>query len=242
MKLIQLNIWQGRLIGNIRRFLETTEQPDILCLQEVCHSPDGESYFFDNIEDIQKTCNYPHVFFSPTMDWKLNHLPIQFGNAILSRYPLTEQDTVFTYGAYKSDAFVSENTRNFQHAVVTNGDMKAHIINHHGFWFDGPKTGNVETMRQMNMIADYASKLDGGVIFTGDLNLLPESPSLARLNTEMTNLCLTHNIETTRNFTSFKQIQVCDYIFVNDKIKVDNFRVHDTVVSDHNMLELLFHA
>ncbi len=243
MKLIQLNIWQGRLIGNVLRFFEQNGHPDILCLQEACHSADGKSYFFDNIADIQKLCGYPYVFFSPTISWKLNQLKIDFGNAILSRYPLTEQDTVFTYGDYKTDAFISDaNIRNFQHAVVSDGKTFAHIINHHGFWFEGVKTGNAETARQMGMIADYIEKLDGGVIFTGDLNLLPESPSLDRLNNSMNNLCITRDVKTTRNFTSFKSIQVCDYIFVNDKIQVEDFKVHDDVVSDHNMLELSFTA
>lgn len=242
MKLIQLNIWQGRLILNVTRFLEQS-QPDILCLQEVCDSPDEKSYFFDNIAEIQEVMHYPHVFFSPTYGMNIGDVNFQFGNAILSRVPLDAVKTVFLNGAYlphaKRDGDVKD-LRNFQHGTVTKDGFKTHIINHHGHWTPGVKIGDAETMRQMDVIADYIKTLDGPVIFTGDLNLLPESPSLTRLNAEMTNLCITYDVKTTRNFTSYNLTQVCDYIFVNDQVKVDSFIVHDDVVSDHSMLELNF--
>lgn len=241
MKLHQLNIWQGRLIMNVNRFLEKS-MPDILCLQEMCSSPTGRSYMFDNLQDIQKKMDYPHVYFSPICDWGFAGQQIEFGNCILSRYPLQPVKTVFTWGEYRHNIDFSKNEErinNFQHAIVTKDGVSTHIINHHGFWFDGDKVGNAETDRQMGMIADYIKTLDGSVIFTGDLNLEPTSPSLARLNTEMENLCITHKVETTRNFTSFRPDQVCDYIFVRG-VKVKAFRAYDDVVSDHNLLELVF--
>jgi endonuclease/exonuclease/phosphatase family metal-dependent hydrolase len=225
---------------NVVRFLAQS-QPDILCLQEVAHSPEGESYFFDNIAEIQKEMDYPHVFLSPTFGMKLGALPIKSGNAILSRVPLEEIATVFTIGDYaevEKDG-LDNIGRNFQHALVRHDGKSTHIINHHGYWFPGAKTGNDETMRQMTMIADYIKKLEGPVIFAGDLNLLPESPSLQRLNTEMENLCITHKVKTTRNFTSYNAVQVCDYIFTRG-IRTNSFKVHDDVVSDHSMLELDF--
>lgn len=238
MKLYQLNIWQGRLILNVRRFFETHGAPDVLCLQEACSMPNSDEFSFNNIEELQKNFDLPHIHFAPVMDFRLGAQKVFFGNAILSRHKVEPVTTVFTHGTYKTDMqFLTEDkfTWNFQHATI-NG---THIVNHHGFWVPGVKTGNAETTRQMDMIADYIKTLQGPVIFTGDLNLLPESPSLARLNAEMTNLCVTNNIKTTRNFTSYNLTQVCDYIFVRD-VKVNGFKVHDDVVSDHALLELDF--
>lgn len=240
MKLIQLNIWQGRLILNALRFLEKA-QPDILCLQEACSSPHGRSGYFDNIQDIQKWFGYPHVVFAPTVDWTHSNLNIEFGNAILSRHPLTDVATVFTHGERRHnisfDKF-EERSHNFHHAILTQDGRETHIVNHHGWWFDGPKTGNAEATQKLDMVADYIEKLDGRVILTGDLNVTAKSPSLARLNTEMENLCLTHDVKTTRNFTAYEH-DVCDFIFTRG-IQVEHFTVHDDVVSDHSMLELNF--
>lgn len=241
MKLIQLNIWQGRLILNALRFFEKA-QPDILCLQEVCNSPQGRSGYFDNLQDIQKSFDYPYMIFAPTIDWMHSGLNIEGGNAILSRYPLEDIATVFTHGERKHnisfDAFEERNF-NFHHAVLNNDGKKTHLVNHHGWWFDGPKSGNTESTRKLNIVADYIQKLEGPVILTGDLNVSQDSPSLSRLNAEMENLCLTHNVKTTRNFVSYNPIDVCDFIFTRD-IDTESFIVHDEVVSDHSMLELNF--
>lgn len=242
MKLIQLNIWQGRLMLNVLRFLKDA-QPDILCLQEVCDSPEGRSSYYDNLQDIQKRMDYPYLCYAPTVDWMHGTLNVSFGNAVLSRYPIEQKAVVFTHGARAHNISFEkfgERNFNFQHVILTAPDGgRTHIVNHHGYWFDGPKTGNAESLQKMDKVADYIAALEGPVILTGDLNLSPDAPSLARLNREMENLCLTHKITTTRNFTSFNPVDVCDYIFVRG-VTAQSFRVHDDVISDHAALEMVF--
>lgn len=236
MKLIQLNIWYGRLILNAVRFLQQAP-PDILCLQEVLSNADIHGLGFNNLQKLQKDLGYDHVFYAPTVDFATAGTTTYFGNAILSKKPIEAVKTVFTYGSYRSNfTFKSgdEQPWNFQHGIIDG----THIINHHGFWFDGDKVGNDETQRQMDMVADYIAGLSGPVIYTGDLNLWPQAASLRRIQNSMRDLVAEYGFTTTRNFTSFKPVEICDYIFVNDQVTVKDFKVHDDVVSDHNMLEL----
>ena len=77
----------------------------------------------------------------------------------------------------------------------------------------------------------------------GDFNLLPDTESIQMLNKEMKNLIDIYKIKSTRpNFYDGldKGNIVCDYIFVNDKIKVNDFRVLESSSSDHLPLWLDF--
>jgi len=236
MRLIQLNLWYGRLIMNAVRFMQKAP-PDILCLQEVMSNPDCEGFNFNNLEKLKRDLGYAYDFYAPTVEFATGDTTTFFGNAILSRHPIEPVKTVFTYGAYRKDfSFKNRDALpwNFQHAVIGG----TNIINHHGFWFDGDKIGNSETERQMGMVADYIASLSGPVIFTGDLNLWPEAASLRPFQTTMRDLVAEYGFTTTRNFTSFKPVEICDYIFVNHQVTVNGFKVHDDVVSDHAMLEL----
>ena len=73
-------------------------------------------------------------------------------------------------------------------------------------------------------------------IVVGDFNLHPESESIQLLNKKLTNLIEKYNIKTTRP-TVKDGLDVGDsvdeYIFVNDKIKVNSFEVKQNKVSDH---------
>ena len=63
------------------------------------------------------------------------------------------------------------------------------------------------------------------------------------MSKRMINLIEKYNIESTRpKFDDGldKGNLVCDYIFVNNKVKVKNFRVIDTNISDHLPLILDF--
>ena len=77
----------------------------------------------------------------------------------------------------------------------------------------------------------------------GDFNLLVESESIKMFDSKMVNLIYKYKISSTRpNFDDGldKGNVVCDYIFVNDKVKVNDFKVLITDVSDHLPLILDF--
>lgn len=241
MKLIQLNIWQGRLMYGALRFLER-EQADILCLQEVTDAP-HKTHMFDVIQDIQSRFAYPHVFFSPFLNMELMGMKVPTGNGIFSRLPFQHTDLDCPHGpileTYRPDKGDFE-PNNIQIAQMDVGGVPLTLINTHGLLVKNDYQGDERTMHQMNMAADRAKNAPGGVIVTGDLNLRPEATSLARLNGELRNLCREHKTPTTRNAFAWKDDVVTDYIFVNEAVRVHSFHVAPDLISDHQALVLEF--
>ena len=241
LKLLQLNAWGGRLQPQIGDLLET-EKPDIVCLQEAISFGGEESGLFITIENIQKSYDLPFIAFGPAFSFSYMKATARFGNCILSRYPITKAEVIFTHLEHKDDFMWGEdsaNMRNFIHAVVDVDGQSCNILTHHGYHVPDHKNGNEETVKQTRIIADYISELTGPVILTGDFNLVPRSESIEQLNAILHNLALEHKLATTRTHLTYKT-EVCDYIFVNDEVKVKGFQALEKIVSDHQALTLNF--
>lgn len=74
---------------------------------------------------------------------------------------------------------------------------------------------------------------------TGDFNLEPHSESLELINNMLTNLPIKYGLKTTRTELTHKT-EVCDYIFVNDQVKVESFKALEDIASDHMALVTVF--
>ena len=69
MKLLQLNIWMGRLTWAASRFIEA-EKPDIICLQEAYQTDANVKFpdrMFDCLDIIKETSGLEYVYFSPVL-------------------------------------------------------------------------------------------------------------------------------------------------------------------------------
>lgn len=242
MKLLQLNVWGGRLERPLIKLIKDCN-PDILCLQEAIDIKGGKSAMFAATEEIQASIGAEHIFFSPVFSLGYMKRKADFGNCIISKFPIIDQHMMFTGKEYIADFDWLEhdpNMRNFQHATIKAKNGKpVHVLNHHGHHIDQHKNGDTETMRQCKLIADYINRLSGPVILAGDFNLAPDSESLGQINERLINLSAKAGLDTTRTSLTHK-MEVCDYIFVNDKIRVDRFEVLDEVASDHKALVLNF--
>lgn len=242
MKLIQANIWGGRLEKQVNKFLKD-QNADIICLQEVNDVPGGETSYFTSLDEIRTHTNSAYVFSSPVFNFKFMRRVGKFGNVILSKYPFLNTKTLFTRLQELNDFDFKEdddyNVHNLQHAEVMINNRLVHILNHHGHHVNQHKNGDSETMRQCRMIADYISKLKGPVILTGDFNLSPHSDSLKQINLLLTNLSIKYKLTTTRTPLTHKT-EVCDYIFVSKDVKVKSFNTSDEIISDHKPLILEF--
>lgn len=241
MKLLQLNAWAGRLEDQVEELIQS-ENPDIVCLQEVVNIDGGKAAFFITIDDIRKELGYDHSYYSPVYSMNFMRRRLAFGNGILSKFPIIDKDTTFTYLAENDNFDFLEddyNVRNLQHVVIRTEDGKLNVLNHHGFHVPRHKDGDDETLRQCKQIADYIKTLNGPVILAGDFNLSPHSPSLEQINEILTNLSIMADLKTTRTDLTHKS-EVCDYIFVSKDIRVKSFKASDKVVSDHMALILEF--
>lgn len=241
MKILQLNIWGGRLGKQIVDLLNR-ERADVVCLQEVIEVPGSESFLFENLDEIRHKADYAHCFFHPQFGYKLMNRRAKSGLAILSNIPFAETDAIFTRLAYVDDFDVLDtdyNVRSLQRATIPWNGTMLHVLNHHGHHIPDHKNGDDETMRQCGMIVDYIKKLDGPVVLCGDFNLAPESESLRQVNDVLVNLAKERGILTTRTPLTHKT-EVCDYIFTSPEIEIAEFQVLDDIASDHKALTVSF--
>lgn len=243
MKILQLNIWGGKLSRQIVDLLRR-EQPDVVCLQEVITIAGGESFFFEDLEEIQKHTGYEHAYHAPSHTFNLMKRKADWGNAILSRSPFLETADVYTYGEPIPDFDFLKDTdyntgRVLQHAIIETENGPLHILNHHGYHVHSHKNGDDETLRQCGLIADYVKGLEGRIVLCGDFNLLPDSSSIELINSFLVNHVIENKVLTTRTPLTHKT-EACDFIFTSPDIEVKSFQVLDDIVSDHKALTIDF--
>ncbi len=237
MKILQLNIWGGKLGKQIVDLIGR-EKPDVVCLQEAISLPYEGTLLFTQFADIQSETKFEHSYFSPAFGFTMMNHRADFGNAIMSHTPFTNTTTVFTRGDYNPTIDLVDgdyNMRNLQHVEMKRDGKSLHILNHHGHHIRQHKMGDTETLRQCEMIAEYITKLEGDVVLTGDFNLAPESESLGKLNAILTNHAMESGVTTTRTPLTHKT-EVCDYIFTSKGLSTSNFKVLPDLASDHAAL------
>lgn len=257
MKLLNLNVCIK--LDNNKEVIQLLKEDnyDIITLQEVMRKID------DNVFDKYKSSNiikeslcYKNSFFGPL--WvakchkKHNIITRDFGglteqgNEIISNHSIIESKNIFYHNTYsifeETSKFREEDHgRAFTKSILEVNGKSLQIINVHGIWNEN-KLGNEKTINQINKILSNVRN-DIPSIVTGDFNLLPESESIKIMESKMSNLITKYNILSTRptfNDGLDKGDIVCDYIFINDKIKVNDFRVLNRNVSDHLPLVLDF--
>lgn len=243
MKILQLNIWSGKLDKNIPSLLKR-EQAAVVCLQEVVNVEGGSSYFFLDLQEMISDTGYKYFFHTPSWSGKYMRREASWGNCILSNIPFKSTHSFYTYKEKINDFDFLEDTdynsgRTVQHVVVETGDQTVNILNHHGYHLPYHKNGDEETMRQCALIADYAKKLEGPVVLCGDFNLVADSPSLEQINSILVNHVKETGVISTRTPLTNKT-EACDFIFTSPDIAIKTFQVLDDIVSDHKALTIEF--
>ncbi|MDD2487592.1 MAG: endonuclease/exonuclease/phosphatase family protein [Candidatus Gracilibacteria bacterium] len=260
MKLIGLNI--GIKIDNNKAIADflIEENPDIICLQEVLRNF-NENVFesYKSQESLVKSIgkSYDYSFFGPL--WVADSFSkngelyrdfggkVEQGNEIISKFPISKAENKFFHRNYElfNDTTDWENTdhgRALQIVEFNIGGKRLQVLNLHGIW-TRDKMGDERTIKEFRYILESAKKNDIATIITGDFNLLPETESIKVLESEFKNLIKVYGIKSTR--PDFKDNldtgnNVVDYIFVNDKIRVNDFSVIRNNISDHLPLVLDF--
>lgn len=257
MKLLDLNV--GIKLDNTKQVLKfiQNENADICTFQEAMNAVDDSVYdIFKSKNDIIRLEEYQYNEFAPLFIaegiTKNNVVVRDFGgkaeqgSLIVSKYKIKEHYNQFYYNDYKYEydaTYFREKDwcRSIQNAILEIDGKEIQIINVHGIW-NKDKIGDERTINQSEFILSKIRK-DIPVIVVGDFNLLPNTESIKILNNELINLIEKYNIKSTRpNFDDGLDSGniVCDYIFVNDKVKVNDFKVINTDISDHLPLLLDF--
>lgn len=257
MKLLNLNICI-KLDNNDKVMDLIKEQnPDICTFQEVMNGTEESCFeMYQSKNKLVAMQDYPFSEFAPlfiakgvskdgviTRDFGGK---AEQGSLILSKYNITKHDNQFYYNEYRyeydaTDFREKDWCRSIQNAILDIQDKKIQIINVHGIW-NKDKIGDDRTIAQSEFILSQIRE-DIACIVLGDFNLLPNTKSIQMINRKMKNLIDIYSIKSTRptfNDGLDKGNIVCDYIFVNDKIKVNDFKVLQSNASDHLPLLLDF--
>ena len=238
MKILQLNVWTGRIEEALLDFLRSNDF-DVICMQEAVWSKAKQKELetlFATVDQIKEASGLEYE--SRSSNWGMRIFSedniMEQGNVILSRSKIVEERNVLVHNEYG----IIEDVRDFyehaytlQIAKLENGIT---IVNHHGYWKPTPM-GDETTVKVMRKVAEIVKKLDGPVAMCGDFNIIHEAPAMRELDF-LTDLTYKYGIDNTLSGLKFNGKVACDHILVNDGVIVEGFRVLDDKVSDHKAL------
>lgn len=237
MKILQINIWAGRMARGLVRYIEL-EQPDVICMQEVFNGdfevpcPDR---MFDILSRIKQASGLEHEYFSMRYSIDVTGSTVPYGNAILSRFPFesvrtiqTEHSVIEHMTAENSDPYIN----NLQVVTVEADQSVWTIANHHGHYKTDPN-GDEESVGAMQRVAEELQGIDGPLVLCGDLNVWPESPVMRVFDGWLDDIVVHSGAKTTISHINVDRDVVCDHVLINDKVAVKSFKVDDVIISDH---------
>jgi exonuclease III len=264
MKIMSLNGWGGNLYDQLHPYL-IQSSPDILCLQEVIHSPainkewltyrDGDhvlpqrANFF---QDVALALPDHLAIFCPAAQgslWDENtEVPSQWGLATFVRksLPVIAQIQAFVHKSYSSNGYGEHPRPRNAHAIrVFDYEKNRTVCVAHMHGLRDPR-GKMDTperaeqARKFVSIVTHIIESDDLLIVCGDFNVEPESETLEILSTaRLTDLVTTRTNKGTRSSYYQKPGRYADYMLVNPPVNVLDFKVvFDPEVSDHCPLVL----
>ena len=237
MKILQLNVWTGRVNGALINFIKSHDF-DVICMQEAVWGDKREDLegLFATVDQIKEASGLSYD--SRASNWGMKifseDIIMEQGNVILSRDKILEEKNEVVHGEYS----IVEGIRGLYEHVYTLQVVKLAngftIVNHHGYWKPTPM-GDDTTVKVMKKVAGIVRELSGPVVMCGDLNIVHEAPAMRELDF-LRDLTYEYHIDNTLSGLKFDGKVACDHILVNDKVEVQNFSVLDDIVSDHKPL------
>lgn len=259
MKIICLNGWGGKLYAELVAYI-AAEQPDVLCLQEVIHSPlatrDWLTYR-DGDHVLPQRAN----FFADVAAALPDHLgqfcpaaqgvlwdgdvsvPSQWGLAtfVNRSLPVIGQAQAFVHKTYSPHGYGDHPRSRVAHAVRLydyKKDRSVTIAHMHGLRDLGGKMDTPERHVQAHRFADLirsVGKPDEPVVACGDFNVEPDSETFGILaGLGLSELVTACGFAGTRSSHYAKPGRFADYMLVNAHVDVQRFDVvSHPEVSDH---------
>jgi len=241
MKILQINVWSGRIKDGLSRFIAEGEY-DVVCMQEALWGDECNDFleeYTDTVDKIQRLGGFPYVAKASNYGTKtLNgSAKYELGNAILSKIPFTKVEKRDILGEYSVIESVSDHELvkghgyTAQKVILENGIA---IINHHGYWREDP-LGNETSIESMRRLADFIKENPRPTIVCGDFNIISESPAMRELDF-LEDLTATNHLKTTLRNVRFVIDVACDHILISNDLKCTDFKTVSAPISDHMAL------
>lgn len=259
-----LNGWGGKLHEPLLAYLRSSA-PDILCLQEVVHSPDSEKEWLtyrDRDHVLPQRANFFADVAAALPDHKAVFCPAaqgvlwdedrpvasQWGLATFVRraIPITEQAQGFVHKAFSPFGYGDHPRSRNAHVVRVFDYEKARFVcvaHMHGLRDLGGKGDTPERVAQAEKLAELVRRiasLDDALVVCGDFNVEPASRTFEILGQlGLVDLVTARGFESTRTAHYAKPGRFADYLLVNERVVVADFTVvKEPEVSDHCPLVL----
>ncbi|MCK5107107.1 MAG: endonuclease/exonuclease/phosphatase family protein [Nanoarchaeota archaeon] len=231
IKILHWNIWFKEDIANILEFINEIN-PDILCLQELTINSKYNPH--KNLPQIiAEKLNY-NFNFAQAHKFEDGHIQ---GNGIFSKYPIMDNLNFLITESKKSNDYSSEGR------VCAVSQIK---ISNKEIIFATTHTSYSDAFMETNSRLEETEKLvqffvnQKYLIFTGDLNLTPESKSIKLIENSLVHCgpAYSQPTWTTKPF-SYKGFRAdhlswrLDYAFATNNIKILNSKILKTKYSDH---------
>lgn len=264
MKIMCLNGWGGKLHHELSKYVAAAS-PDILCLQEVVHSPEAEDDWLtyrDGGHVLPQRANFfrdmcsalpDHAaYFCPAAQGVLwrdeTPVPSQWGVATFVReaIPIIAQTHGFVHKAFSPNGYGDHPRSRTAHAVRLydfEKDRAVCVTHMHGLRDLRGKMDTPERsaqVRRLLKLSDCIAESGDAVIICGDFNVEPQSETLNYLSENgFEELVLAGKYQSTRTSLYEKPNKFADYMLVNKQVNVIDFQVVlHPVVSDHCPLVL----
>ena len=249
MKIISLNTWGCRIEKIFEYIKENEKDTDIFCFQEILKGGNGMTSReeikggFEKISEILFQhngyfCEYEHngAYYGENRE----KLDFEYGIACFVKKDLPNKEIKKGSLISGEDEYGNSSYR-FAVGETSLTEVSDYaIINVHGMWQNSIKTDTDAKIQQSKKILDLTEKSTKKKIICGDFNLLPDTNSIKMIEVNFRNLIKEFGIKSTRSNLYTKETRYSDYLFVDKKIKVENFSVVDIEVSDHLPLLLEF--
>ncbi len=264
MRVMCLNAWGGKLHADLLPFLSTSA-PDVLCLQEVVHSPetdkdwltyrDGDHVLPQRANLFRDVCAVlpEHVaVFCPAAQGVLwdeeQSIASQWGLATFVRrsYPIVGQHQGFVHKSYSPVGYGDHPRSRSAHGVRVydyGREGYVNITHMHGLRDLNGKMDTPERSAQSRRLLEISRAVSepGDVtVVCGDFNLEPGSAALRILEEAgLTELVQGRGFNSTRSSHYKKPGRFADYMLIDNEDAVRDFQViEQPEVSDHLPLVL----
>ena len=216
---------------------------DIVVLNEVDFNASW-SYSVNQAKYLAQNSGYSYWLEQRNLDFRFLTWTWKFGNAVLSKYPISEEE-VINYPSYSSLETILAGKKRGISCLVSVGKKKVKIIAAHL----SHRSEDIR-VKSAELITEIASKSDTPTILIGDLNSTPTGfpKSIKGKNGKNAIDHLDQSEEFQRfpdksmiseeNFTynSIKPVSIIDWIFIPKNWKFLKYKVEDSELSDHRLI------
>jgi endonuclease/exonuclease/phosphatase family metal-dependent hydrolase len=238
MKIITLNVWEGRISEKLFDFIEKNKnEVDVFCFQEVYLKAEGKregdierlkDIRLDLFTEMQTILSDFEGYFCPVIE---DHSGI--ATFIKKGIEVKSSGDFSIYDHVADEAKEGNHARRALWNKLIIQEKEIIITNLHGLWTGKGKSDSPARILQSKIIKDFVNSNESSHIVVGDFNLLPDTQSIAIISEGMNDLVSINNIKNTRTSFYTKEDKYADYIFTSPELKINDFKVLPDEVSDH---------